>query len=99
MEKQPNRGVLFKNDRKEKETHADDQGSAEIQCPHCQHTSEFYVDSWNNDKNGKKYQSLRFKVKGERRSEPARPASRPYSKPVAPKDPDLDSSDDSGIPF
>jgi len=54
-------GSLFKNDRKEKDTHADYRGSALIDG------DEFWLDAWiNKDRNGNSYMSLRFKRKDAR---------------------------------
>lgn len=51
-------GSLFKNDRKEKDTHADYRGSALIDG------DEFWLDAWiNKDRNGNGYMSLKFKRK------------------------------------
>ena len=57
-EQKDNSGSLFKNERREKETHAHARGSALIDGV------EYFVDAWTNtDKNGNKYQSLKFKRK------------------------------------
>lgn len=56
-----NTGSLFKNDRREKDTHAHARGSALIDGV------EYWVDAWTNESaNGTKYQSLKFKRKDER---------------------------------
>jgi uncharacterized protein (DUF736 family) len=53
-----NTGSLFKNDRKEAETHADYRGSALL------NGVEHWVDAWINTSNsGAKYMSLKFKPK------------------------------------
>lgn len=53
-----NTGSLFKNDKREKETHAHARGSALIDGV------EYWVDAWTNESNdGSKYQSLKFKRK------------------------------------
>lgn len=65
-EPKDNSGSLFKNDRREKDTHAHARGSALIDGV------EYYVDAWTNeDRNGNKYQSLKFK-----RKDAAAPVSR-----------------------
>ena len=52
------RGALFKNDRKEAETHADYNGSCEIDGV------QYWVNSWiNTSDKGVKYLSLKFKAK------------------------------------
>lgn len=58
FEPKDNTGSLFRNDRREKETHANARGSAMIDGV------EYYVDAWTNkDRNGNPYQSLKFKRK------------------------------------
>lgn len=57
-EQRDNTGSLFKNDRREKETHAHARGTALIDG------IEYWVDAWTNEaKDGSKYQSLKFKRK------------------------------------
>ena len=52
------RGSLFKNDRKEKETHPDYTGTCQIQGV------EYYMNAWVKEaKSGKKYFSFSFKAK------------------------------------
>lgn len=51
-------GSLFKNDKREKDTHPNAKGSALIEGV------EYWVDAWTNeDRNGNKYQALKFKRK------------------------------------
>lgn len=51
-------GSLFKNDRKESDTHADYKGTALI------NGVEHWLDAWiNTSNNGTKYMSLKFKPK------------------------------------
>jgi uncharacterized protein (DUF736 family) len=51
-------GALFKNDRKESETHPDYKGSCEI------NGTEYWISSWLNESaKGKKYLSLKFQPK------------------------------------
>ena len=53
-------GALFKNDRKEAETHPDYKGSCEI------NGVQYWVNSWlNTSDKGVKYLSLKFKAKDE----------------------------------
>jgi hypothetical protein len=55
-------GSLFKNERKEADTHSDYKGSALIGG------TEFWLDAWiNTAKDGSKYMSLKFKPKEARR--------------------------------
>lgn len=57
-------GSLFKNDRREKETHAHAKGTALIDGV------EYWVDAWTNEtRDGQKYQSLKFKRKEARASD------------------------------
>ena len=65
-------GSLFKNDRKEKDTHADYRGSALIGGV------DHWMDAWiNEDRNGNKYMAVKFKPKdgagngSQSRSQPA----------------------------
>lgn len=55
----PNTGNIFKNDKREKESHPNAKGSALIEGV------EFWIASWTNEKDGKKYQSLKFSRKDE----------------------------------
>ena len=51
-------GTLFKNERKEKDSHPDYNGTAKIGG------NEFYMNAWiKESKNGKKFFSFSFKVK------------------------------------
>lgn len=93
-EQKDNTGSLFKNERREKDTHAHARGSALIDGV------EYWIDAWTNtDRNGNKYQSLKFKRKDEQQSA-ARPtqaqsyAAASGGRPAAPFDDDPDS-----IPF
>jgi len=64
-----NRGALFKNERKEAETHADYNGTINVAG------QEYWLNSWlKESKNGKKYMSLKVKPKDGVVSNPA-PAS------------------------
>ncbi len=58
----PNTGTLFRNDKKEKETDPNAKGSAFIGGV------EFWIASWTNDKDGKKYQNLKFSRKDENKT-------------------------------
>jgi hypothetical protein len=53
------RGVLFKNDRKEKDTHPDYKGSAEIEGV------EYWLSAWIKTSTKGKFMSLSFKAKDE----------------------------------
>lgn len=57
-ENKPNSGVLFKNSRKEKDTHPDYTGSALV------NGVDYFMDAWvNESKAGQKYMSFRFNPK------------------------------------
>jgi len=57
MEKRDNNGALFKNERKEKDTHPDYNGSALIGGV------DMWISAWIKKGNGKTYMSLAFKPK------------------------------------
>jgi len=77
-EQRDNTGSLFKNDKREKDTHANARGSARIDGV------DYWVDAWTKkDKNGNPWQSLSFKRKD---------AKAAAAKPAAPKRA-LDESD------
>jgi hypothetical protein len=81
-EPKDNTGSLFANDKREKETHANARGSAVIDGKH------YFVDAWTNTTNdGRKYQSLKFKLKDK---QPAQGGGG-----FAPQTPDLDDD----VPF
>lgn len=52
-----NTGALFKNDRKEKDTHPDRRGSCNIEGV------EYWVSGWLKEKDGKPWMSLSFQKK------------------------------------
>lgn len=60
------KGVLFKNDEKEEDTHPDYRGSATIDGV------DFFLDAWiNTAESGRRYMGLRFKKKEKQSSKPA----------------------------
>jgi hypothetical protein len=71
-----NRGVLFKNDRKEKETHADYRGNINVDGV------EFWLDAWikESQKDGKKFMSLSIKPKQPKVAAPTQPELSPSKK-------------------
>lgn len=93
-----NSGSIFKNDRKEKETHPDGKGSALIDGV------EYWISSWTkNDRNGNPYRSLSFQRKEQPATVPQQRAPAPRQAPAptrqAPK-PAADFSDmDSDVPW
>lgn len=65
FEHKPNRGSLFRNEKKEKDTHPDSQGSALIDG------KEYWISAWRNAEPGKKvYWSLAFQPKDEQKEAP-----------------------------
>lgn len=70
FEHKPDTGSLFRNDKREKETHPHAKGSAMIDGV------EYWISAWTNEaKDGSKYQSLKFSRKDENRA--PNPASEP----------------------
>lgn len=66
-------GSLFKNDRREKDSHPNAKGSALIGGV------EYWVDAWTNeDRNGNKYQALKFKRKEQGGGQTANRAQEPH---------------------
>lgn len=86
-----NRGALFKNDRKEKETHPDYKGSVNAAGV------DYWLSAWlNESRDGKKYMSLSLQPKEQQNNErPQTLAEKSNGKPPAADDEPF--SDD--IPF
>lgn len=94
-EKRDNSGVVFTNNRKEKDTHPDRTGSATVGGV------EYWVSGWiKQDRNGKQFLSLAFKPKEGPRHTPRRPDIQPPmgNAPVAPR-PSYAHDPDDQIPF
>lgn len=78
-ETKPNTGSLFRNDRKESDTHADYKGQAVIGGV------EFWLDAWlNESSNGTKYMALKFKPK--QASSGRGESKQPYAEERGPQD-------------
>ena len=60
-----NRGALFKNDRKEKDSHPDYTGNINVGG------EEFWLSAWVKEKNGDKFFSMALKPKDEKAAKPA----------------------------
>lgn len=76
-------GSLFKNDRREKDTHPNAKGTALIDGV------EYWVDAWTNEaRDGSKYQSLKFKRKDAAHGSPA--GHMPANEQITPVDFDDD---------
>ena len=60
------RGVLFKNDRKERDNHPDYKGSAEIDG------EEYWLSAWIKEGQKGKFMSLSFTLKDQPKNPPAR---------------------------
>lgn len=76
FEHNPDKGSIFKNDRKEKESQPDHKGDAKLVCPHCKASFEVWISAWINDLKNKpgRYFSLAFTPKEEQSdSAPATP--------------------------
>jgi hypothetical protein len=79
-------GSLFGNEKREKDTHPHAKGTALIDG------KEYWVDAWTNTtQNGKRYQSLKFKLKDQQGERWGGIADAPVAPPAA----DLDDE----IPF
>ena len=85
------RGVLFKNDRKEKDTHPDYKGQAEV------NGEEFWLSAWIKEGAKGKFMSLSFSPKEEAKPSGKRNGDRPggaHNRPAT----SFDDMDDQ-IPF
>ena len=71
-----NSGALFRNDRKEKDTHADYRGSLTVAGV------DYWLDAWlNKDKNGNTYMGVKVKPKDAPADPPACGGAKPGGKP------------------
>lgn len=96
FEQRNNSGSMFRNDRKEKDTHPDYKGSALIDGV------EYWMDAWiKTSKDGRKFMSFAFKPKAEAQSTPPQRAAQGKAKPQGQQRPPVDGpvDDDMEIPF
>lgn len=93
-EQKPNTGSLFKNDRKEADTHPDYKGSALIDG-----LGDCWLDAWiNTAKDGSRYMSLKIKPKEARQG--GNPGSNAtYGSGNRQPEPASQFDDDSDVPF
>lgn len=108
-----NRGVLFVNSRKSDPKHADRKGTIHVQCPHCNATTEFWFDAWDNtNPDGQPRINVKIKAKdGQSGQQSAQPAAagtpavksnaRPLQQQVKPSSPGASGVEDMDdeIPF
>ncbi len=92
-EQRDNSGSIFKNQKKEKDSHPDYTGNGMIDG------REYWFSAWiKTDRNGNKFMSMGFKPKEEqRRQEPERQARRPD--PISTGRPRQNDDLDDQIPF
>jgi len=70
-----NTGSLHANEKREKDTHPNAKGDARLICPHCNKSSDWWLDAWNKvAQTGKKWMSLSIKPKEKRAEQAAAPA-------------------------
>jgi len=87
MSNKDNRGILFKNDRKTKDTQPDYTGNSLIKCPNCDCEIKKDMAAWVNKPEGKKaHFALAFNE----------PYVKPESAPAPAETPDQESD---GLPF
>lgn len=86
------RGVLFKNDRKEKDSHPDYKGSCEVEG------TEFWISAWIKEGRNGKFMSLSFTAKEDAKPAPA-PAPRSSGRGGSREQRRDEFDDADGIPF
>ena len=93
-EPKDNTGSLFKNDRASSDKHPQATGSAIIDGV------DYFVDAWTNiDKNGNRYQSLKFKRKDKQAVAPTRKGGGMYDRDDPRTSRSRDDDDTGEIPF
>lgn len=75
--KYPNSGRMFKNARKEKDTHPDGDGEGEHTCSKCQHTDRFFINGWRKTGSKGPWWSLSFKDKRPKENQDDAPQRKP----------------------
>jgi hypothetical protein len=66
----PNTAILSRNERKEKDTHPEFKGTADVTCPCCGKTSSFWLDAWVNERRDDPSRKF-FKIKLKSKDAPA----------------------------
>ena len=67
-----NSGALFKNDKRETDSHPNAKGSLCVECPSCQAVTDYWTSAWTNtSKAGQRYQSLKITAKEQQAAPPA----------------------------
>ena len=61
----PNTGILGRNERREKDTHPEYTGRANMECPHCGKPSDYWLSAWvkSRKSDGSKFFSLSLRAK------------------------------------
>jgi hypothetical protein len=71
FEHKPDRGSIFRNDYKTKDSQPTHKGDAKIVCPKCKEEFEAWLSAWVNEtKDGAKYFSVAFDPKQEKPAAP-----------------------------
>lgn len=79
-EQKDNSGSLFKNDKKEKDTHPDYRGTVKIGGV------EYWQNAWVKESNGKKYFSQSFTPKDAKPQSESKPTEQPQTNSFEPDD-------------
>jgi hypothetical protein len=100
-EKRPGQGSLFKNDKKQQETHADMKGDALVHCPNCAKDFEAWLSAWWREGRGGDFLNMSIKPKEERSSpQTPKPSPPPPRTPPPPRlTPQQDQPANDDIPF